>query len=40
MSEAASAFAGQEGLGFWFVTAATAAAAVIVALVLRRIDWL
>jgi len=40
MSEAATAFAGGEGLGFWMVTLATALAATITAFVLRRIDWI
>ncbi|HEV8488617.1 MAG TPA: CorA family divalent cation transporter [Candidatus Limnocylindrales bacterium] len=39
MSEAGSALAGQEAGGFWIVTTATVAAAAVVALVLRRIDW-
>jgi magnesium transporter len=40
MSEAASAFAGQEGMGFWIVTAAMVAVAGMVALVLRKVDWI
>ena len=40
MSEAGSALAGQEPIGFWIVTAATIAGAAVVALVLRRIDWI
>jgi magnesium transporter len=40
MSEATTAFAGQEGFGFWLVTAVTVVAASIVALVLRRINWI
>jgi magnesium transporter len=40
MSEAASALAGQEGMGFWIVTAAMVAVAGVVALVLRKIDWI
>jgi magnesium transporter len=40
MSEATAAFAGQEGLGFWFVTGASVIGAATVAVVLRRIDWI
>jgi Mg2+ and Co2+ transporter CorA len=40
MSEAASALADQEGTGFWIVTAAMVAVAGVVALVLRKIDWI
>jgi len=40
MSEAGSAVAGLELVGFWIVTAATVAAAGVVAVVLRRIDWI
>jgi magnesium transporter len=40
MSEAASAFAGAEGLGFWIVTAATVVLGGLAAIVLRRIDWI
>ena len=40
MSEAGSALAGQEAMGFWIVTAGTVAAAGVVALVLRKIDWI
>ncbi|MCI0584444.1 MAG: magnesium transporter CorA family protein [Chloroflexi bacterium] len=40
MSEAGLAFSGGEALGFWAVTVATVAAAALVALVLRRIDWI
>jgi magnesium transporter len=40
MSQATPAFAGQEGLGFWLVTVATAIAAVTAVYVLRRIDWI
>ena len=40
MSEAGSAFAGTEALGFWLVTATVFGAAVGLAWVLRRIDWI
>jgi magnesium transporter len=40
MSEAGSAFAGLEAGGFWIVTFGTIAIAAVVALVLRRIDWI
>jgi len=40
MSEAGAAFAGGEAAGFWMVTVGTVATAAIVALVLRRIDWI
>jgi len=40
MSQATPALAGQEGFGFWFVTATSIVAAGAVALVLRRIDWI
>ncbi|HET7169299.1 MAG TPA: CorA family divalent cation transporter [Candidatus Limnocylindrales bacterium] len=40
MSEAATAFAGAEGGGFWLVTALTVVAAAIATVVLRRIGWI
>jgi len=40
MSEAGLAFSGGEAFGFWAVTVATVVAAALVALVLRRIDWI
>jgi len=40
MSEAGLAFSGGEALGFWAVTIATIALAVIAAAILRRIDWI
>jgi magnesium transporter len=40
MSEAGTALAGLEPMGFWIVTGATVAAAAVVAAVLRRIDWI
>ncbi len=40
MSEAGQALAGGEATGFWMVFAATIVAAAVVALVLRRIDWI
>ena len=40
MSEASTAFAGQEGFGFWFVAVASVVAASVLAVVLRRIDWI
>ena len=40
MSEATAAFAGQEGFGFWFVAVASVVAASVLAVVLRRIDWI
>ena len=40
MSEAGSAFAGGEAVGFWVVTAAVVGLSATVALVLRRVDWI
>jgi magnesium transporter len=40
MSEATTAFAGQEGFGFWFVSLASFVVASAIAIVLRRIDWI
>jgi Mg2+ and Co2+ transporter CorA len=40
MSEAGLAFSGGEALGFWAVTIATIALAVLAAAILRRIDWI
>jgi magnesium transporter len=40
MSEAGTAFAGGEALGFWLVTTATVVAAAMAAIVLRRINWI
>jgi magnesium transporter len=40
MSEAASAWSGTEGFGFWLVTAATIVIGAGAAVVLRRIDWI
>jgi magnesium transporter len=40
MSEAASAISGQEGAGFYIVTAVTVLGAVVAVFVLRRINWL
>jgi magnesium transporter len=40
MSEAASAFQGLEGSGFWAVVAITVIAALAAVVVLRKIDWL
>ncbi len=40
MSEAATALAGGEGMGFWAVTGATVLGAAGVATVLRRINWI
>ena len=40
MSEAGSAFAGTEAIGFWLVTAAVCGAAVVLAWLLHRIDWI
>ena len=40
MSQATPALGGQEGFGFWFVTMSSVVAAAIVAIVLRRIDWI
>jgi magnesium transporter len=40
MSEATTAFSGQEGVGFWFVALGSVLAAGALALVLRRIDWI
>jgi magnesium transporter len=40
MSEAGTALAGGEAVGFWIVTALTIALAVAATYVLRRIDWI
>jgi magnesium transporter len=40
MSEAGAAFKGAESSGFWLVTAFTVGAAVLAAIILRRIDWI
>ncbi len=40
MSQATPALAGQEGFGFWFVTVASVVLAGVVAIILRRIDWI
>ena len=40
MSQATPALAGQEGFGFWLVTVASVVLAGVVAIVLRRIDWI
>lgn len=40
MSEAGTALAGEEGIGFWIVVAATVTTAALVAVFLRRIDWI
>jgi magnesium transporter len=40
MSQATPALAGQEGFGFWSITVVTVVAAAIVAVILRRIDWI
>ena len=40
MSEAATAINGGEGYGFWAITAVVVGAAVLAAIVLRRIDWI
>jgi Mg2+ and Co2+ transporter CorA len=40
MSEAATALAGQAGIGFWIVTIAALVLAAAGATILRRIDWL
>jgi magnesium transporter len=40
MSEAGLAFSGGEAIGFWAVTVVTVALAALVAIVLRRIDWI
>ena len=40
MSEATTSIAGQEGFGFYFVTAVTLIAAACLVFVLHRIDWL
>jgi magnesium transporter len=40
MSEAGAAFKGAESAGFWIVTAFTIVAAVVAAIILRRIDWI
>jgi magnesium transporter len=40
MSEAGAAFAGEEQLGFWFVTLVIIAAATFAAIFLRRIGWI
>jgi magnesium transporter len=40
MSEAGAAFAGGEAGGFWMVAGGTVIAAAVVAVILRRIDWI
>ncbi len=40
MSQATPALAGEEGLGFWAITAITIALAAAAAFALRRIDWI
>lgn len=40
MSEAGSALAGTEQIGFWIVLSALVGAAIVAAIVLRRIDWI
>ena len=40
MSEAGAAFAGAEAAGFWLVTAGMVVTAAIVAVIMRRIDWI
>jgi magnesium transporter len=40
MSEAATAVAGQEGLGFWLVTVGILLGSLVVAVLLRRTDWI
>lgn len=40
MSEAGLAFSGGEAIGFWIVLFGTVAVAAVVAVVLRRIDWI
>ena len=40
MSQATPALAGQEGFGFWLVTVVSVFLAGVVAIVLRRIDWI
>jgi magnesium transporter len=40
MSEAGPAFAGEEGVGFWIITAASVAFGAVMILYLRRIGWL
>ena len=40
MSEAGTALGGKEAIGFWLVTVLTVAAALLMAWVLRRIDWI
>ncbi len=40
MSEAGSALAGTEAAGFWVVVGITVVAAVVAAVILRRIDWI
>ena len=40
MSEAGSALAGTEQIGFWIVLSAALGAAVVATIVLRRIDWI
>lgn len=40
MSEAAAAFSGGEGTGFWLVTGLTVAIAASAAAILRKIDWI
>ncbi|HEY7736362.1 MAG TPA: magnesium transporter CorA family protein [Candidatus Limnocylindrales bacterium] len=40
MSQATPALAGQEGFGFWALTAASVVGAAVMLVVLRRIDWI
>jgi magnesium transporter len=40
MSEAAAALSGAEAMGFWAVTAAIVLGSVVLAVFLRRIDWI
>ncbi|MFL5641077.1 MAG: magnesium transporter CorA family protein [Chloroflexota bacterium] len=40
MSEATSAISGGEGSGFWAITGVVVGAAILAAVVLRRIDWI
>jgi len=40
MSEAGAAFAGTEAAGFWLVVAAVCGAAVVLAWILHRVDWI
>ena len=40
MSEAGNAFNGREALGFWIITGFVLVFAGLVALFLRRIDWI